>query len=402
MTVTATPETGSDLDLVRQKVAQLLRDHPPASTDNRTFLDAQFDAGLAWVHFPVGKGGLGLAANLQGEVQELLAAAGAPNAASNNPHGVSMGAPTLMAWGTPEQQDRYLRPLYNGDERWCQLFSEPGAGSDLAGVALRAVRDGDEWVLNGQKVWNSTAGISQIGMLVARSNPDVPKHQGITYFLLDMHAPGVDVRPLRQMTGEAEFYEVYVTDTRVSDFTRLGPEGAGWKVSVSTLMNERVMLGGHSRTKGPVDIALELYRERRPTDPGIRQRMIDLWIKARLIDLSNERAAANAAAGTPGPEGSTGKLTFSDINQQGTELCLDILGDEAMLYDSYAMREPTEDDLHQRGNPDIRRRFLRARANSIEGGTSEIMRNILGERVLGLPPDVRVDKDRPWSQVPRS
>jgi alkylation response protein AidB-like acyl-CoA dehydrogenase len=393
--------TDSDRQLVVDKVEALLRDFPPSSTPARDFLYAQFDAGLAWVHFPEGRGGLGLSRELQQEVHRRLSAAGAPSAQSGNPLGYSMGAPTVLAWGTPEQQERYLRPLFAGEERWCQLFSEPGAGSDLAAVACRAVRDGDDWIINGQKVWNSMAQISDLGMLIARTDPDVPKHQGLTYFVLDMHLPGVDVRPLRQMTGEAEFNEVYLTDVRVPDAARLGPESAGWKVGMSTLMNERVMFGSESMTRGPIDLALDLYKQRRPSDPELRSRLIELWVKARVVGLSNVRAAANIAKGVPGPEGSIGKIGFAEINQDGYELCLDILGDESMLYDSYEMHEYTGQESRP-ATPEPRRAFLRARANSIEGGSSEIMRNILAERVLGLPPDIRVDKDKPWSQVPRS
>jgi alkylation response protein AidB-like acyl-CoA dehydrogenase len=391
----------ADRQQVLNAVETLLRDFPPATTSRRDFLNAQFDAGLAWVNFPPGKGGRGVTRTLQGLADERLSAAGAPSGRMGNPLGFSMGAPVVLAHGTDEQQDRYLRPLFTGEQRWCQLFSEPGAGSDLAGVSTRAVRDGDEWVVNGQKVWNSMAQISDLGMLIARTDPDVPKHAGLSYFVLDMHAPGVDVRPLRQMTGDAEFNEVYLTDVRVPDSARLGAVGDGWRVGLSTLMNERVMFGGRGMTSGPADLAVELYKERKPEDPELRSRLVELWIKAHVVSLSNARAAANIARGVPGPEGSIGKIGFAEINQDGYELCLDILGDESMLYDSYEMHAYTGAE-ERPARPDPRRSFLRARANSIEGGSSEIMRNILSERVLGLPPDIRVDKTVPWSQVPRS
>lgn len=393
--------TATETALVVDAVEELLRSHPPASTDRRDFLGAQFDAGLAWVHFPPDRGGLGVSRDLQHEVYVRLQAAGAPNGQSYNPLGYSMGAPTTLAWGTGDQQERYLRPLFLGEERWCQLFSEPGAGSDLAGVACRAVKDGDEWVVNGQKVWNSMASLSDIGMLVARTDPDVPKHAGLTYFLVDMHAPGVDVRPLRQMTGEAEFNEVYLTDVRIPESARLGDVGAGWKVSMSTLMNERVMFGSEGMQAGPVELALELFQERHHDDPELRSRLIRLWIDGKVLALSNARAAVNLAKGVPGPEGSIGKIGFAEVNQAGYELCLDLLGDESMLYDSYEMDPDGDSDTARTKRPDVRRRFLRSRANSIEGGTSEIMRNILAERVLGLPPEHRVDKNVPFSQVPR-
>jgi len=399
MTAVTTEE--ADYQLVSDALEKLLRDFPPATTSRGNFLSAQFDAGLAWVHFPKGKGGLGVSRALQPEVDERLAAAGAPHGRNTNPLGYSMGAPVVLAWGTEEQQHRYLRPLFLGEELWCQLFSEPGSGSDLAAAACRAVRDGDHWIINGQKVWNSMAQISDLGMLLARTDPDVPKHAGLTYFVLDMHLPGVEVRPLRQMTGDAEFNEVYLTDVRIPDSVRLGDVGAGWKVGMSTLMNERVMFGGRAMSSGPVDLAVELYKQVKPADPELRTRLVKLWIKARAEALSNVRAAENIAKGVPGPEGSIGKIGFAETNQEGYNLCLDILGDESMLYDTYEMTQLTAAERRQ-GPVDPRRAFLRARANSIEGGTSEIMRNILAERVLGLPPDFRVDKDKPWSQVPRS
>jgi alkylation response protein AidB-like acyl-CoA dehydrogenase len=399
MTAVTTEE--ADHQLVLDATEKLLREFPPAATSRRDFLSAQFDAGLAWVHFPRGKGGLGVSRALQPEVEERLAKAGAPSGRATNPLGFSMGAPVVLAWGTEEQQHRYLRPLFVGDQRWCQLFSEPGAGSDLAAAGTRAVRDGDDWIVNGQKVWNSMAQLADLGMLIARTDPEIPKHAGLSYFVVDMHAPSVEVRPLRQMTGEAEFNEVYLTDVRVPDSARLGNVGDGWKVGLSTLMNERVMFGGTGMSSGPVDLALELYQQHKPEDPELRSRLIQLWIKARVGSLSNIRAAANIARGVPGPEGSIGKIGFAEVNQDGYNLCLDILGDESMLYDSYEMHERTLDERRQTP-ADPRRAFLRARANSIEGGTSEIMRNILAERVLGLPPDFRVDKDKPWSQVPRS
>lgn len=400
--MTADTFTEPDLAVVGQALDQLLAAYSPAITDRRTFLNAQFDAGLAWVHFPVGKGGLGLHRELQSVVYRRLQEAGAPDAARMNTHGYSMGAPLLLACGTEAQQNRYLRPLFVGDERWCQLFSEPGAGSDLAGVATKAVRDGGDWVINGQKVWVSVGSLADVGMLVARTDPNEVKHRGLTYFLVDMHATGVDVRPLRQMTGEAEFDEVFLSDVRVPDTARVGKVGDGWKVSLTTLMNERVMYTADHIGSGPTGRALELFRARTPRDCELRTRVIDLFVRTRIMKLTNARAAANRAAGTPGPEGSTGKIVFAEINQLGYELCVDLLGDEGLLYGSYELLESIADDGPRSSSADIGRRFLRSRANSIEGGTSEIMRNILAERVLGLPPEHRVDKDKPFSQVPRN
>jgi alkylation response protein AidB-like acyl-CoA dehydrogenase len=386
---------------VLDAVEELLHRFPPTATDTEKFLAAQYDAGLAWLHFPPGRGGLGLARSLQTEVTERLAAAGGPNAELRNAMGYHIAAPTILAWGTEAQQQRYLPPLFSGTEYWCQLFSEPGSGSDAAAASCRAVRDGDEWVVNGQKVWTSMAHLSDRGLLLVRTEPDVAKHRGLTYFVLDVHAPGVDVRPLRQMTGDAEFNEVYLTDVRIPDADRLGPVGEGWQVAVSSLMNERVGFAADDMLKGPIDAAMTAYRDHRPDDAELRSRLIDLWVQTRVGELTNVRAAANLAKGTAGPEGSIGKVNFADISQLGYDLAMDILGPEALLYESYAMRELDGTKVVST-IADPRRAYLRARGNSIEGGTSEIMRNILGERVLGLPPDVRVDKDTPWSQLPRN
>jgi alkylation response protein AidB-like acyl-CoA dehydrogenase len=385
---------------------QLLEEHPPAGTDAVTFLGHQFDLGLAWVHFPEGNGGLGLSPGLQKLINDTLLHAGAPQAAPRNVIGHGMGAPTVVTHGSEEQRQRYLRPLFTGEEIWCQLFSEPGSGSDVAGLSTRATRDGDEWVVNGQKVWTTVAHLSRWGMLLARTDPDIPKHKGLTYFVVDMHAPGVEVRPLYQITGEAEFNEVYFTDVRIPDSERLGDVGEGWRVSVTTLMNERVAIGGATaprRGTGLVANLLDLYRARRDAGlagPVERDETMRYWVRAEVLRLTNIRAAKLRAQGTPGPEGSIGKLAMAELNKELTAYALSLLGPEGMLYpDGFPMARPTGSPMMWR-NP--QQSFLRARANSIEGGTTEIMKNILGERVLGLPGDVRVDKDRPWSDVPRS
>jgi len=225
------------------RVRALLEEHDPAG-DAREFLGARFDAGLAWVHFPSGSGGLDLPRGFQSLVEDELTAAGAP--VGGGPHngiGMGMAAPTIAAFGTEEQRRKFLRPLFTGEHFYCQLFSEPGAGSDLAGVSTRAVRDGDDWIVNGQKVWTSSAQKAQRAILVARTDPTVPKHQGLTYFVCDMTAPEVEVRPLRQLTGEAEFNEVFLTDVRIPDEDRIGAVGEGWKVANATLMSERVNIG---------------------------------------------------------------------------------------------------------------------------------------------------------------
>jgi alkylation response protein AidB-like acyl-CoA dehydrogenase len=402
MTATVSEVLTAEAADVQRRVEELLAAHPPATTDRTEFLGAQFDAGLAWVHFPEGAGGLGLAPKLQRVVDQALAEAGAPAPdAARNIIGMGMAAPTIAVHGTPEQRARYLRPLFTGEEIWCQLFSEPGAGSDLAGLSSRAVRDGDEWVINGQKVWTTLAHISRFGLLVTRTDPDLPKHLGLTYFICDMQAPGVDVRPLRQMTGDAEFNEVYLSDVRLSDDARLGGEGEGWRVAMTTLMNERVSIGGGraKRGSGAIAVAVDVWKSTGCSDPVKRDQLMKLWVAAEVNRLTNIRAGQMRRVGTPGPEGSVAKLTFAELNQAISELCVDLMGAEGQLYTDYD--SPRRESVgFYTGDP--RYFFLRSRANSIEGGTSEVLRNILGERVLGLPGEPRTDKDLPWRDVPRS
>ncbi len=398
MTQTTTDAREAAEQRIGELVDRLLAEHDPHG-DRFEFMGAQFDLGLAWVHFPEGHGGLGLSPRFQDVIDERLDAVTEHRPSFFHVIGHGMGAPMLVAHGTEEQQRRYLRPLFTGEEVWCQLFSEPDAGSDVAGLATRAVQDGDEWVINGQKVWTTVAHVSRWGMIVARTDPDQPKHRGMTYFLVDMQAAGVEVRPLRQITGEAEFNEVYFTDVRIPDANRVDDIGAGWRVALTTLMNERVAIGGTvtPRDSGPIGELLEVVRER-GADAHDRDRVMKLWTEAEAARLTNLRAHQNRSAGTPGPEGSTAKLVYAELNKQIYELATDLLGPEAMLYDSYEFVQP---ETPEEMGDDIRRRFLRVRANSIEGGTSEIMKNILGERVLGLPGEPRVDKDLPWAKVPR-
>jgi alkylation response protein AidB-like acyl-CoA dehydrogenase len=394
--------TTSEEPELRSRVQQLLAEHPPETTDRLEFLRARFDAGLAWVGYPEGLGGLGLPRHLQAEVDAELAAAGAPD---NNPRangiGLGMAAPTILAYGTDEQKRRWLRPLWTGEEVWCQLFSEPGAGSDLAGLATRAVRDGDEWVVNGQKVWTSMAHVARWAILVTRTDVDVPKHRGMTYFVCDMTAPGVEVRPLRQATGEAEFNEVFLTDVRIPDSQRLGGVGDGWRVATATLMNERVAIGGQSlpREGGMIGMLADVWRERPELrTPGLHSDLMELWVRAEASRVAGVRLRQQLAAGTPGPEGSAAKLMFSDLNQKISGLLLEVLGEEGLAYDDWTMRRPTE--VHFSGErPGYS--YLRAKGNSIEGGTTEILLNIVAERVLGLPGEIRVDKDVPWKELPR-
>jgi alkylation response protein AidB-like acyl-CoA dehydrogenase len=384
----------------------LVAEYPPTSTDPITFLGARFDRGLAWVHFPVGEGGLGATPAEQQHVLRRMAQLHAPTADGRNIIGYGMVAPTLVAHGTAEQKRRFLRPLFTCEEIWCQLFSEPGAGSDFAALATRAELDGDEWVVTGQKVWTTLAHEAAFGLLVARTNPDVTKHKGLTAFLVDMHAPGVDVRPLYQATGEAEFNECFFHEVRIPQSQRLGGVGEGWPVSITTLMNERVSIGGTvpSRDSGLIGEALKIWKKRWSARDdahamAVRSELMQSWVRNEVARLTNWRASDLRRAGTPGPEGSVAKLVFAEENQKTSELCVDLLGAEGMLYGSFYPHVRPREAAMTSG--DMRKAFIRMRANSIEGGTSEVMRNIIGERVLGLPGEPRVDKDVAWKDVPR-
>ncbi|MGP4057937.1 acyl-CoA dehydrogenase family protein [Mycobacterium sp. 4D054] len=392
---------GTDADRVAEIAHQVVADHDPKTVPVQQFLGACFDAGLSWVHFPQGFGGLGLSRGLQAVADRILQGAGGPVPLGLNPMGYGMAAPTVREHAqTDDVRRRLLRPLATTEEIWCQLFSEPGAGSDLAGLATSAVRDGDTWVVNGQKVWTSLAHRAKWGLLLARTDPEVPKHKGLTYFVIDMHGVGVQTRPLRQLTGHAEFNEVYMTDARIPDTYRLGAVGDGWRVAMTTLMNERSALGGSGsrRGAGTISDAVALWASRPDLHtPVLRDRLTSLWLRAEAQRLTAERSRAAATIGGPGPEASIGKLVGAELNQRIYEFCMDLLGPEGILYDGYAMHDGDPEDY--RGP--IQQRFLRSRANTIEGGTSEVMRNILAERVLGLPGDLRADAGMPWKEIPR-
>ncbi|NND74475.1 MAG: acyl-CoA dehydrogenase [Ilumatobacter sp.] len=402
MTTLETSQLSADELLVDELVHDLLTSASPDVSSASTFLGEQFDRGLAWVHFPEGHGGLGLNPRLQKRINERIFAAGGPNPMYRNPIGHGMCGPTVVAWGSEEQKARYLRPLFTGEEIWCQLFSEPGSGSDFAGLSSTGVRDGDEWVCNGQKVWTTLAHLSRFGLLVVRTDPQAVKHAGLTAFVVDMHDPTVEIRPLRQMTGEAEFNEVFFTDTRIHEREMLGKPGEGWRVSLTTLMNERQSIGGGMPARGSGTIAQltkvwsELPAHRR--DAGARDEVTRLWCRAEALRLTNIRANQKRTMGDPGPEGSIGKMAGAILNIDVHNAITNLLGADGMLYGSYEMVRPEtamDSDTPQKA-------FLRSRANTIEGGTTEVMANILGERVLGLPGDVRVDRDVPWADVPRN
>jgi alkylation response protein AidB-like acyl-CoA dehydrogenase len=394
-------------DELSGRVRDLLAANDPAGTPRLDFLRARFDAGLAWVSFPIGLGGLGLPRSAQPVVDAGLAAAGAPD---NDPLrigiGLGMAAPTILRHGTDEQRQRWLRPLWTGEEVWCQLFSEPGAGSDLAALGTRAVRTAgpggaDGWLVNGQKVWTSMAHEARWAILLTRTDPDLPKHRGMTYFVCDMTAPGVEVRPLRQITGEAEFNEVFLTDVWIPDTHRLDAVGEGWRVAQTTLMNERVAIGGGAvpREAGMVGALARTWRDRPDLrGPGTHDGLMRLWVAAEAGRLAATRLREQLAAGAPGAEGSAVKYAFARLNQEASGFELELLGEEGLVYDDWTMRRPSHVDWESR-SPGYR--YLRARGNSIEGGTSEILCNIIAERVLGLPSEPRVDKDIAWKDLPR-
>ena len=395
---------------IRDLTRQLLDEVDHTKVDQYTFRGEQFDRGLAFVQFPEGLGGLGLSSRkMQTVVDSELRSAGVPyHDLLINPIGIGMGGPVVLTYASEEQKKRLLRPMFTGEEIWCQMFSEPGAGSDVAGLASRAIRDGDEWIVNGQKVWTTLAHVSRWGMLVARTDPDQPKHKGLTYFLLDMESEGVEVRPLYQITGDAEFNEIFLTDVRIPQENVFGDVGGGWAAAVTTLMNERVALGGGvpKQGSGAIGDLVEIWKERKDSMDEIsssvmRDRITELWIQAEALRLTNWRARECSKSGNPGPEGSVGKLMSAEMNQKIYELCMEIIGPEALTFEAGYERNRAEGSSFARGSS-LKYSFLRSRANTIEGGTSEVMRNILGERVLGLPGDVRVDKEVNWVDVPRN
>jgi alkylation response protein AidB-like acyl-CoA dehydrogenase len=396
-------ETASDARAdLRAAVRAFCAEHDPAVTPRAEFLSARFDAGLAAVHYPVGHGGLGLPRSLQPVAEEEFVRVGATRPDDRrNVIGLGMAAPTVIAFGTDEQKTRWLKPLWLAEEIWCQLFSEPGAGSDLASLATRAVKDGDDWVVSGQKVWTSLAHQARWGLLLARTDPDVPKHAGLTYFVADMHAPGVEVRPLRQLTGEAEFNEVFLSDVRVPDANRLGNVGDGWRVANATLMNERVSIGNATavpRERGMIGfVATEWRQHPELRTHELHQQLLSLWAQAEVARLAGERLRQQLAAGEPGPEGSAAKLTFARLNQEISGLEVELLGAAGLTYDDWSMRRAGSSDWAR----NAAYRYLRAKGNSIEGGTSEILRNIIAERVLRLPPEPRTDTNVPWKDLPR-
>jgi alkylation response protein AidB-like acyl-CoA dehydrogenase len=326
--------------------------------------------GWAGVSWPKEYGGRGATLVEQAIYNEEVARAQAPSTA--NVLGLAMGGPTVIAHGSEDQKRRYLEPILSAEEIWCQGFSEPEAGSDLASLKTRAVRDGDAWVVTGQKVWTTLAHHAKWCMLLARTDPDAPRHKGLTYFIMDMEQEAVQIRPLRQITGEAEFNELFIEEACVPHENVLGGEGNGWAVAITTLMHERATLAFGLQIRVKITLA-ELLAEARESgaaaDPVVRDRLAQLYIESEVLRLNALRGlSAIMRTGVPGPEGSLGKWQWADVNQALTELAVELRGPRAVL----------DDDRWTY-------RFLRARANSIEGGTTEILKNIVAERVLGLP-----------------
>jgi alkylation response protein AidB-like acyl-CoA dehydrogenase len=349
----------------------------------RKWQGRMYEAGLVGLTWPKESGGRGLSFMEEMLLQEEMALAKAPPVL--NILAVGMAGPTINAYGTEEQKRRYPPKMLSCEEIWCQGYSEPNSGSDLAALQTRAVKDGDHYVINGQKVWTSLAHIADWMMLLARTDPDAPKHKGITYFLLDMHSPGVTVKPLKQITGDAEFNEVYFDNVRIHESQILGGLNNGWAVGLTTLMYERLALGFGLQVRlrialdGLVDLARRSSKNGAPAtqDPVMRQKLAQMWIDTEVFKYTGARAITKLLKGElPGPEASTGKMMWVEGHQRLQELAMELEGPYAQL--TKGSRWAVENGLWQYG-------FLRSRANSIEGGTTEIQKNIIGERVLGLP-----------------
>jgi alkylation response protein AidB-like acyl-CoA dehydrogenase len=366
--------------------------------DYRAWYPAFAEAGLVAPTWLPEHGGLGIGNDVTRAIETVLAPL---RLTRLNPLGLNNAAAALFSHGSEEQRLRFLPPIVRNEEKWCQLFSEPGAGSDLASLATKAVRDGDEWVVSGQKVWTTWADEADFGILLARTDPDQPKHEGITYFLIDMRQVGVEVRPLRQITGEREFNEVFLDGARVPDAHRVGDVNDGWRVSASTLSSERQMVsgsgsGGMGRLGGSsAERLITLARETgRWDDPVVRHRIMHVWAHEQIRGWTNVRVRAALSAGqSPGAASSIGKVHQATLNQQIQNLMVDLLGTSAVAWPGAA-----DDDALPREVQG----WMRSLANGTEGGTTDINKNILGERVLGLPKEPDPWKGKPWKDIPRS
>ena len=347
----------------------------------RSWQRVLFEGGWGAPAWPPAYGGRGF-----GPVESTIWAEEKARAGANLPFdvpGFGMAGPTIIAHGTDEQKERYLPPLLRGDEIWCQLFSEPGAGSDLAALTSRAERDGDEWVVTGQKVWSSGAHQADWGILVARYDFDVPKHKGIVYLLVDMKSPGIEVRPLRQMDGGVHFNEVFLSGVRVPDANRLGEPGDGWKVAVTTLMNERVSLGGATTGFALPFERLAAVAAEHGADPTKRDRLVRVYTQNRILEFLQARIVAKLGRGQiPTAEGSIMKLVLASLVSDSAELGVDLLGAAGQV-----------------AGDGIQHAFLGSLAFHIGGGTDDIQRNLIAERVLGLPREPQPDRELPFREV---
>ncbi len=310
--------------------------------------------------------------------------------------GQGMAAPTLMTWGQPEHHERYLPKLASGEEIWCQLFSEPAGGSDLAALRTKAEKDGDDWIINGQKIWTSGAHYSDYGILVVRTDPNVAKHKGLSYFFLDMKSPGVEIKPIKQLTGGAGFNEVYFTDVRIPDSQRLGEVGQGWQVALTTLMNERAAIGGGGGGVN-VDLAYKIASEvmidgkTATRDSAVRAKLANWYVQESGLKFTGYRSMTALSKGTtPGPENSIGKLVGAPKNQEMASFCMDLMEMNGAIWDEELSKEAGLVQMSYMGSPGLR----------IAGGTDEIMANIIAERVLGLPQEPRMDKGMAFTDVP--
>lgn len=401
-------------DLLRQILepgwidAALARDEPAivellARADKPAIVRALGEAGWVAPHWPADEGGRGLSIDEARAALDHLDALEVPRIPRGA--GLQLAAPTILRWSAPSVRRRFLPRIASGAEQWCQLFSEPGAGSDLASLATTAKLDGDEWVVNGQKVWTTMGQHADLGMLLARTDPSAPRHEGITYFAVDMHAPGVEVRPLLNIAGQHEFNEVFLTDVRIPDAHRITPVGQGWAGALTTLSAERGTLSGTRKKRRPKDEILggrtfaqvvALARQLGvQTSPLVRDRLAAAWCSDRVLALTAARARAEGALGRDASAAtSITKLAKAESNQALQVLAIDLLGARATGWHA-AEEDPLE-------TADCVVQLLRTRANSIEGGTSEIQRNIIAERILGLPKEPDPFRGVPWNEIPRS
>ncbi len=389
----------------RQEVRAWLKDNVPTKEElegldyiaaAKLWQKRKYDAGWACIRWPKEHGGRGASAIEQVIFNQEESRYETPENIFAIGHG--MCAPTMMAWATEEQNKRYLPKLASGEEIWCQLFSEPAGGSDLAALRTRAEKDGDDWIINGQKIWTSGAHYSDFGVIVLRTDPTAPKHKGLTYFFIDMKSPGIETKPIKQISGGANFNEVYFTDVRVSDAQRLGAVGQGWQVALTTLMNERASIGGGG---GGVNfdsvfrLAQKVTLDGEPAirDKGVRRKLADWYIQESGLRFTGYRSMTALSRGEiPGPENSIGKLVGAPKQQDMASFAIDLMEAGGVIWDPEFSEEAGLFQAAYMASPGLR----------IAGGTDEIMANIIAERVLGLPQDIRVDKGIPFNEIPTS